>query len=290
MRFNIAYFGPDHLFNLRRDFLLSIKYSLEALGHTANLANKFLYNDCFNIIIGAYFLKKQQIAAVMKSGLQYCNVNTEVIKNDLLNFNPEKTDFLGVYLPMLKSGRFVWDVIDDNMAELNRYGVRAAFLRWGYEPKLDEIEHRQEKDLDFYFFGAMTERRLEFIKKLRAQGMRGEYDSICPYFVRNDRIARARVQLNIIQKDIYTHVNSFRIAYLATNRCAIVSEEETDGAGYLKYAKVSKREDFVPAVVDLVRSGEWRGLADRSYEDFKKITMRDCMEKALDEGFGQRIA
>jgi len=82
------------------------------------------------------------------------------------------------------------------MAEYQRYGVNAHFLRWGWDPKLEDIQHRQEKDLDFYFFGMMSNRRKQIIQSVRQKGLRGAADHSCPYFLRNDRIARAKVQLN----------------------------------------------------------------------------------------------
>jgi len=45
-----------------------------------------------------------------QSGLQFAHVNTEVIARDMLNFNPQKVTS-SLYLPSMKAGRFVWDVI-----------------------------------------------------------------------------------------------------------------------------------------------------------------------------------
>jgi hypothetical protein len=285
MKFNIAYFGPEPLFHLRRDFLLAMKFGLESLGHDAVLSGLALEGDRFNLIVGAYFLPPAEIKKIAGFNVPHAHVNTEVIAQDMLNFNPQKTDFLGAYLPAMQAGKFVWDVIMDNMAEHQRYGSTAHFLRWGWHPKLEDIEHRQPKDLDYYFFGLMSQRRLGIIKSIQAKGLRGAADGSCPYFLRNDRIARAKVQLNIIQEDKYTHVNSFRICYLANNRCAILSERETDPANYLSLAQIADREHIAEAVADLVTGDKWRALGERAYADFRKVPMQTCLEELLDKSF-----
>ena len=286
MRFNLSYFGPEPLFHLRRDFILAVKYGLEDLGHDVTLDGLALDRNRLNLIVGGYFLRPADLAKLNNSGAQFAHVNTEVISQDLLNFNPDKTDFMGAYLPSMKAGKFVWDVIQDNLAEHSRYGVNAHFLRWGFHPKLEDVEHRRVKDLDFYLFGLMSARRKQVVQELLRHRLTGLADSSCPYFLRNDRIGRARVNLNVVQDDKYTHVNSFRICYLANNRCAILSEAENDPAGYLEYARVARREDLADVVADLCAGDKWKALGDASYEKFRAIPMKRCMEELLDASFG----
>jgi hypothetical protein len=282
MKFGISYFGPEPLFHLRRDFLLSMKYGLESLGHDVVLNGLSLESDRFNFVVGAYFLPAAEIPKIAKSGVKHAHVNTEVIAQDMLNFNPQKTDFLGAYLPAMKAGAFTWDVILDNMTEYQRYGVNAHFLRWGWDPKLEDIEHRAEKDLDFYFFGMMSNRRKQITQAVRQKGLRGTSDHSCPYFLRNDRIARAKVQLNIVQEEKYTHVNSFRVCYLANNRCAIVSEHEQDPAGYLDMTRLATAEEMPGVVADLVAGDKWRQQGEQAYALMRKQPMKTILEELLD--------
>ena len=286
MKINIAYFGGIRLFHLRRDFLLALKYGLEDLGHDVIFSGVSLSKSRFNLVIGAYFLPSVEIGNIEKSGVDFAHVNTEVIARDMLNFNPRKTDFLGAYLPSMRAGKFVWDVIQDNLPEHRRYGTNAHFLRWGWHPKLEDIEHRSEKDLDFYLFGMMSARRKAVVRDLLDRGLQGLADEECPYFVRNDRIARARVNLNVAQEDIYTHVNSFRVCYLANNRAAILSEPENDPAGYLELTRVAKREELADAVIELCGANRWKTLGDAAYEKFRAVPMTRCLEELLDASFG----
>jgi hypothetical protein len=286
LKFNIADRGPESLFHLRRDFLLAAQYGLRDLGHDVALSGRYVDPTRFNLLVGAYFLPPAELRRIDASGIPFAHVNTEVVAQDMLNFNPTKVDFPGSYLPSLRAGRFVWDVILDNLAEHRRYGLDAHFMRWGWHPKLEDIEHRAEKDLDFYFFGMMSNRRKQIIQSVRQKGFRGASDHSCPYFLRNDRIARARVNLNIVQEDKYTHVNSFRICYLANNRCAIVSEAESDPAGYLELAEVVHgKEKIADAVAALIADGRWKARGEAAYERFRERPMKRCMEELLEASF-----
>jgi hypothetical protein len=285
MKFNVAYFGPESLFHIRRDFFLAIKYGLESLGHDTILSGLQVDTSRFNLIVGGYFLPRGELRRIQESGVRLAHINTEVIANDVLNFNPQKTDFLGDYMPSMRAGPFVWDVILNNLAEHRRYGINAHFLRWGWHPKLEDIEHRAEKDLDFYFFGLMSQRRHEILRDLMARGISGIADGSSPYFLRNDRIARAKVILNIIQDEKYTHVGSFRVCYLLNNRCAILSEPEIDPAGYLRGTRLAERPALAESLLELREANRWKALGESAYEIFRETPMTRSLEELLDASF-----
>ena len=286
MKFNLAYLGPESLFHLRRDFLLATKFGLEDLGHDVLMSGRQLDTTRFNLVVGAYFLPPADLRKIGEAGLDFAHVNTEVVAKDMLNFNPAKVDFLGSYLPSMQAGRFVWDVVLDNLEEHRKYATRAYFMRWGWHPRMEEIDHGREKSLDFYFFGMLSARRTEIINDLVRRGFVGMADASCPYFVRNDRISRAKVNLNIVQDERYTHVNSFRICYLANNRCAILSEAENDPADYLSVARVvHSKEAIADALRELLADNRWKALGEAAYEKFRAVPMTECMEQLLDESF-----
>ena len=105
--------------------------------------------------------------------------------------------------------------------------------------------------------------------------------------MRNDRIGRARLQINIRQDSTYVHVNSFRIGYLANNRTAILSEVEDDPTNYLQYATVTDPQTFAEAAADMVRGEKWRQLREASYECYKQIRFKNVMEELLDSTFSK---
>lgn len=278
MRFNIVYLGPMDLAHLRRDFFLLLKYGLESAGHRVDISNNEVVPECINLVIGAYFQTTKVMQEIAATGIPYINVNTEVISGSGLNFNPQKTDLEGAYFPFISRGIAAWDVIADNMPQYHARGLEAKFLPWGFCPELEDIQHR-EKDLDYYFFGSMSKKRREIIGTLKH--LTGRADHHCPYFVRNDRIARAKVNLNIIQDNKYSHVNSFRIGYLTQNRCCIVSEAEHDPIGYLDAVQIAKPEEFAD-VVHFLAKGGWKDIGERAYEHLKAgPSMKEALEAIL---------
>lgn len=285
MKFNICYMGPEHLFHLRRDFVLVLKYALDDLGHDVVLSGVALDQHRFNLIIGAYFLPPESIKKIASSGVKFAHINSEIIGNDMLNFNPKKVDFLGDYLPSMRGGSFVWDVVMGNLEEHSKYGVNAHFLRWAWHPKMQDIEHRTKKDIDIYFFGMLSERRKKLLNGLGTAGITGLADNTCPYFVRNDRISRAKIHLNLRQDDKYSHVNSFRICYLANNSCCILSDKEVDPANYQQYAEVVDSEHLVEHVKHFLSGDNWRIRGEKALADFQKITMRNSMAELMEKSF-----
>lgn len=285
MKFSLSLFGNDVALALRRDFVLALRHGLVASGHDVEINANLVDPHRTNVLVSAYRIPRESMLKIAASGLRYVVVNTEVVKNDMLNHNPDKVDFMGGYVPLMKGAIATWDVIMDNLPEYRRYGIDARFLRWGFVPELEDVVHAREKTLDWYFFGTMTPRREQMLQRLERAGFKGRFDHACPSWYRNEMIGRAKVQLNVIQKDVYTHVNSFRICYLANNRTAVLSEQENDPAGYLDYARVTTPERFVEAFAGLIAGDAWRTEAERSYARFAETTMRDCTARLLDESF-----
>jgi hypothetical protein len=287
MKFNIAFLGPERIFNLRRDFILLLKYTLEDLGHTVRVSGANLESSCINLLVGAYFLNSEQINLITKSKLKYININTEVISNDMLNFNPDKVDFINAYLPMMKAGIARWDVILDNIDQYPKYDTSAYFLRWGYHSSMQEINHDGSKDLDYYFFGMLSERRKGILNRLKSAGLKGIADHSCPYFVRNDRISRAKINLNLVQDNKYSHVNSFRICYLLNNNCHIISELENDPADYLKYVETTSNDDLIERLLESIQNGTWREKGINSSRLFKEFNNIQIVDNLLHLSFSQ---
>lgn len=290
MKFSISYFGPERIFNLRRDFFLMLKYGLESLNHEVFISGPKIEPGMINLLVGAYFMPTEHMKKISSSGIQYAVVNTEIVKDGMLNFQPQKTDLINGYLPLMRGGRFVWDVVPQNLAELkDQHGIEAELIRWAYHERLEDIEHKANPDLDYYFFGFVTDRRKRLLTELNDAGLRGVADHSCPYFLRNDRIARAKLQINIRQDAKYVHVNAFRIGYLANNRTAILSEEEDDPTNYLQYAEVADKRNFAEAAAELVRGDKWKRLREESYERYRQILFKDVLEQVLDSSFAKAV-
>lgn len=285
MLINIVYFTAAHLSVLRRDFLMLTKHTLEACGHEVLLSNNALEGNALNLILRAYDPKVSESILANLGKVRYGILNTEVIAGGVLNHEVNATDYSKNYQyeQVMKHAEFVWEVIYDNMARHAEIGTRAFFYRWGYLRELEEIRHLSQKDHDFYLFASDSPRRREIVQELYGAGLKGAWDFYSPYFLRNSGIARAKLQLNIISHDVFTHVNSFRICYLAGNRCAVLSEPEIDPVGYLDYAEVCERAHLAERIRELGAGGGYQKLADRAYDLFRQTDANRIMHELLRE-------
>jgi len=249
-----------------------------------------LFVGRFNFIVGIHNTALIRIS----ERIDYAVVQTETIANDMLNFRPEKCDFFGTFIPYLQKARFIWDVIPENLEQYPKYGLTASFLRWGYCPELAEISHKEIKELDFYFFGNQSLQRLEALSALEASlstpAAVGNYHFSVPYYVRNDYIARSKICLNLQQNRKLTHVNNFRICYLANNGVCVLHDrtvsDSYDPAGYLDYCAFIEEypaNDLEGCIRVLRENNRWKKAGDSALEKFRKITAKAVLEQLLEE-------
>lgn len=288
MRLNIVYCGPVDTANERRDFMLMLKYGLEAAGHSVLLSFCSWEPDCLNIIFGSHNLSAPAIEKLADANIRYAIINTETIDEGMLNYRPDKCKAsFEAWLTLLQRAEFIWDTIPQNLAQYTKYQLEAEFLRWGYCPELEEIKHDKPKDLDFYFFGVMTDYRKEIINSLYTAGFKGAHHEGVPYFVRNTFIERSKVCLNLIQDPKFTHVNNFRICYLANNSvCTLaqVDNNTSDMAGYLKYSWTFTKQSILEELEISIGLGRAHKIHGRLFgECFKMLTAKNILAELLEQ-------
>lgn len=292
MRFNLVYLGPAQFAHYQRDWLLAIAYSLEDLGHVVTLTHNRLEPGVTNIVAGAHDLSNDQLRALPGSGIAYGAIVGEVIAGGKVNDRPlERTDLEGAYLPFLRGAAFVWDLLDTNLIELERFGLEPRFLAFGHQPRLEEIRHLEdgEKDLDLYFYGLHTGPRIELLDSLRGAGLTlasHDYSHHCPYFVRNSFIARAKIEL-VLRNPVggRFHINPTRVAYLATNRCATVAEYTPHHGGALRFCEAVEGAELGGRCAELLSSGGHRQLAEERHARIREHPMKVSLERVLEESF-----
>lgn len=289
MRINIVYCGTINTANERRDFMLMLKYALEANGHDVMLSYGEI-TDRLNIICGGHNLKADFVDALAackyNSGIQYAVINTETIADGMLNYKPHKGagDF-NAFIRLLQGAKFIWDVIPQNLEQYPQYGLTAHFLRWGYVPELEEIKHDKPKDLDYYYFGVMSDYSQQTIDALNKAGFKGVVHTGVPYFVRNTYIERAKVCLNLIKDPRFRHVNNFRICYLANNGVTVVSEYSDKTEDPLQYLQYTKAFDSTRKLIHIMENGTYYGIAKLAQAHMlgypAKDILGELMEKSL---------
>lgn len=289
MKINIVYTGNIITANERRDFMLMLKYALEANGHDVILSFCTFDERSLNIIIGGHNVAYSLLEDMLQHKLSYAVINTESITGDCLNYKPAKGagDFHGTFIPLLQNAKFVWDVIPQNLEQYAQYGLNAQFLRWGYVPELKEIKHDKPKDLDYYYFGTMSDYSQQTIDALNKAGFKGIVHTGVPYFVRNTYIERAKVCLNLIKDPRFRHVNNFRICYLANNGVCTLAQlgsNTDDKAEYFKYTWPVTAQGLAEELAILTGLGKaYQAHGAIFKECFKMITAKDILGELLEK-------
>ena len=150
-----------------------------------------------------------------------------------------------------------------------------------------EIADSADRPIDVFFFGDVERypARARTLARLREAGLVVDIladATRAPHeLVRNARIARAKIDLNLAHAD---HVSPQRVVYLANNRRCCVSNTVPDPDGYLAATlPLSDEAALIDACRSIVADGSWRRLGAEAYERVRGWAMPEIVTAALDE-------
>jgi hypothetical protein len=251
----------------------TLHYALLALGHESSITAEGHLPDRQHIVLGANLLTEFPMH----------------LAPDAILYNLEQAEpgpwFDANLITTFRANR-VWDYSDGNTKVLEALGVSVErVLRIGYMPQLTRIERAQEQDIDVLFFGSFNKRRKKVLDGLRDAGLR----VVALFGVYGDKrdafIARAKVVLNVHFYDAKV-LEMVRLAYLLSNRCAVLSErsvheaEDQELCGGVEFADY---QDLVERAVDLVRDAPLRnGIAARGFEIMRAQSEVEILRVALE--------
>lgn len=202
-----------------------IAFGIEDLGHSCTLRRNATEAGRVNILLGAHNLTAPEtVDEIIDSKHPYLVYQTEIIRGSTINGSNLNGQFSTLFLPLLQHAKAVWDTEEGSIAALKALGISAQRLGFGYTPRLEEVRHRSEKDIDFFFYGSMTPHRQEVLSKLRALGYQVAVIFDDAALFRNDLLSRSEVVLTLRQSDAQAHLPQARLLYLVNNRCLVAGE------------------------------------------------------------------
>lgn len=193
------------------------------------------------------------------------------------------------FLPDGDRSRVIWDYSAANVARWRELGFeRAVHCPLGYHPSMETIAPAERETIDVLHYGALSERRIKILRALRDAGLRvtqlhGDYGS-----VRDRIIARSKVVLNMHHGDRGIF-EIFRCSHLFANRRFVVTEGggvDTELEWLAQSCAVRVPYDHLVSVcLGYVRDApELRQpLAERGYNEFKKLSLVESVRRALAE-------
>lgn len=245
MEFKLVYGNhgkdPFHIM----DTLLLVKYSLESLGHKADL-EEYLTPGKTNILLECFTYDFIEAYKEVKKtpGTEYLIIGTEYITGETFNDFCEPADELRrhshyeapnywkkrfkTFLLAQEHARAVWHLSESQIEAFRRAtgNDRVYYLPHGYAEGFARIRQKPEahKDIDAIFTGTLTKHRLDVIEALEARGIKAIARKPLNTVQREDLIARAKIGINLKQTVDWKYASNSRYHYHLSNNSLLVSE------------------------------------------------------------------
>jgi len=277
MRWNLTVIDPPTFpfTHFLFDTVRMLAFTLEELGQTVSVTQNRLEAGCMNILIGVHLLgDAREVEDIIDTGHQFVVLQTEMVHGRTINRElSDRVDRL--ILPLCRRARAVWDSSPENIAALAGLGIDAQLLTFAYQARMKEIVHRSDRDIDFFWYGSVTEHRRKIIAELDRLGYRVAVSFDAPPLFRNDLIARSEIVLTLQHSEQMTHVPHARILYTVANDCVVAGEGGAN-VGPLEDVFLWDRKNDVIEFLRVVRARpDLRELGPQLRERLAKRPMRD---------------
>ena len=285
MKVNISFMFPkEYRFaHFLYDVANVLLHGFQDLGHPTILTRQLVDPDYLNVLIGGYaFDSPDSVKQLADAKIPYVVFQTEIVRGETINTAGEDR-FRAIYKPLMAGATAVWDSYASNQAALAEQGIAAEVIDLGYHPALEVVRHKEEKDLDVFFFGSVGPRRASILQSLQDSGLKVAAMFDDPAFFRNDMIARSKLHLSMRHGDEMTHMPLWRIKYLVNNRCLVVGEtgSESDSVDDLFIA--AEPDELVDKVKETLARDDRDQLAESFYERYRERPMKAALEPLIDK-------
>ena len=282
MRFHIAHIIPQprmHGLHGYKEVIETVIWGLEQLGHSATYSVNQFDNHATNLVFGGQVLSIDALNELREDTIIY---HFEQIRNtEACTIRPEAKHF---------ASRFrIWDYSEFNLSVWQALGTKhpIRIVPVGHAPILERIPKAPTQDIDVLFYGRTDQTRLAAFDVLSRRGLTSIFVSGLYGAARDELISRAKVVLNI---NFYSASRIFevpRVAYLLSNKKAVVALKEPDIAiesDLIEGIRFSPSASFMQDCVSLVDSADDRSaLEERGYSVMARRDIRTILTSALDQ-------
>lgn len=278
-------------FNMYRNAIVLLYHALLEAGHDVTISQNRLDRGAVTIVIPPMAFRVPELVAELGTGRhRYLVLGIETFDGFSHGRSPERAGDLDPFRRFFGSAAGVLCLFRDDVPRYRQVGARPVALRYGVHPALAEIADTTARPVDVFFFGDVEPypERGAVLRRLQDAGLTVDVianASQAPHeSIRNARIARAKIDLNLAHAD---HVSPQRVVYLANNRRCCVSNTVADSDGYLAAAyPLPDADALVDACRSIVADGSWRRLGDEAFERVRGWSMAQAVSEALDEALG----
>lgn len=286
MRIDLCCVGSR--FNMYRNVIALLYHALVDAGHDVTVSQNRIATDALSIIVPPMaFRVPELVDALAARKARYLVLGVETFSGFAHGSGPEAGDDRELFRRFFGNADGVLCLFRQDLELYRPVTPRPVYLRYGSHPAMVEIPDSAERPVDVFFFGDVDPypARARVLQRLRDAGLTVDVladSSHAPHeLIRNARIARAKIDLNLAHAD---HVSPQRVVYLANNRRCCVSNTVPDRDGYLTAAKAYPDDAaLVEACRGLIADSSWRTRGQEAYERVQSWPMTELMTAALDE-------
>jgi glycosyltransferase involved in cell wall biosynthesis len=202
------------------ELLDALEASFQELGVKTSRSENQLKQGAVNLLLGACVFDAERLLQTTR-GHSFIVYQVEPLSatQGFLAAHPD-------YLELLRCANTVWDYSENNLDFLCRAGVKnPTCLPPAYHPSLECHLPPVEKDIDVFFAGAPSQRRITLLEQLKSHGLKVESPFGLYGEARNRLMQRSKILLNIHQHDGLNQLEEVRLSFLLANRCFVVSED-----------------------------------------------------------------
>lgn len=259
-----------------------LMHALESMGHSVHLSGTQVEPGRINILLNSHIMTDPSVVRDLKTRrIRYVVFQTEVLNSQAINGFGDGKHYDEVYLPLMRQADGVWEWTEDNAARLRAIGIQAHNLRLGYHPRMEEIHHKTEKDIDLLWYGSVTAHRRDLLQAIIRRGLRPMvvFDPVA--FYRNDLIARARICLSL-QQTPTSELPTGRVCYLVNNACVVAGEAPPSGHWLDPFWEKTTAERVPDQLADLLARPDLDDLGRAHQDAFRSISMVDELAPHVD--------
>jgi hypothetical protein len=252
-----------------------VRYSLEDLGYVVTQTTNAFMPSCQNIVFGAHLMKPE--------------VCDNAPDNTIIYQMEQLPMFMSVHLQRLMRRATIWEYSQANFKWLEENSINTVkYVPFGYHPRMNRIDHLQDKEFDFLFYGSENKRRKHIMASWWELGDRVKFVNHGAIGEERDEwIANAKVTVSMHQfQDKVKPIHEMaRVYYLMSNRACVLSEVSSDTHIYpwVKEAIVTASyDDLVDVGHRLAKDPKWwQGVAMNGWEAIKQHPMKEIIKAAL---------
>lgn len=281
----IAKYGQELHVRCFEDHMRAIAVALRHLGHEVHYATEEQLRRGGRLILWGV----NQVTEDPKADPS----RQEVIPADTIVFQTEQVSAITNPAYFIQSWirlrqMTVWDYAQSNVDALKQLGMTGVILcPLGYVPEMTKLLPYRDPDIDVLFYGSRGGPRREILTALDNSGMKvvrlfGSYGA-----ERDEHIMRAKVVINLhyYEQGVF---EIFRCSHLFANRVCVVNEAGGRDSGLEQLAErctaYTPRAQLVERCRELVADRKQReDIAERGFEEFKKIDLVENVRKALEQ-------